>query len=100
MLKTYRQAHDLWVTTGELTFPTRVPPHLARTIARELRSLARKPGTRRWTWGRHRLAATTTPDTVTLTFHDAITVTPTHAELQQFISELQTHAYGRTPHDD
>ena len=100
MLKTYTRDHDLWVTTGELAFPTRIPPHLARTIARELRALARKPGTRRWTWGRHRLEAITTPDTVTLTFHDAITGTPTHAELQQFISELQTHAYGRTPHDD
>lgn len=95
MLKTYPRYHDLWVTTGELTFPTRIPPHLARTIARELRLLARKPGSRRWTWERHRLTATTTPDTMTLTFHDAITVTPTRAELQQFISELQTHAYGK-----
>ena len=95
MLKTYRQAHDLWVSTGELTFPTRVPPHLARTIARELRALARKPGSRRWTWGRHRLAATVSADQITLTFHDTITVTPTPAELSQFISELQTHAYGK-----
>ena len=95
MLKTYPRDHDLWVTTGELTFPTRVPPHLARTIARELRSLARKPGTRRWTWGRHRLEAIIRPDQITLTFHDTITVTPTPAELQQFISELQTHGYGK-----
>lgn len=95
MLKTYRQAHDLWVTTGELTFPTRIPPHLARTIARELRSLARKPGSRRWTWGRHRLQATVSADQITLTFHDTITVQPTRAELQQLTSELQTHAYGK-----
>ena len=95
MLKTYRQAHDLWVTTGELTFPTRIPPHLARTIGRELRLLARKPGTKRWTWGRHRLAATTTPDTMTLTFHDTITVAISRDELSQFISELTAHAYGK-----
>ena len=95
MLKTYRQAHDLWVTTGELTFPTRIPHHLARTIARELRLLARKPGTRRWTWGRHRLAATTTPDTTTLVFHDTITVAISRDELSQFLSELQTHGYGK-----
>ena len=95
MLKTYRQAHDLWVTTGELTFPTRIPPHLARTIARELRLLARKPGTRRWTWGRHRLEAITQPDQTILIFHDTITTTPSRAELQQFITELQAHAYGK-----
>ena len=95
MLKTYRQAHDLWVTTGELTFPTRIPPHLARTIARELRLLARKPGSRRWTWGRHRLQATVSADQITLTFHDTITVAPTPDELHQFINELQTHGYGR-----
>ena len=95
MLKTFHQSQDLWVTTGELTFPTRIPPHLARTIGRELRLLARKPGTRRWTWGRHRLQATTTPDTITLTFHDAITTTPTRNELTQFLSELQAHGYGK-----
>lgn len=95
MLKTYPRDHDLWVTTGELTFPTRIPPHLARTIGRELRLLARKPGSRRWTWGRHRLEATTTHDTVTLVFHDAITTTPTRNELTQFLSELQTHGYGK-----
>lgn len=96
MLKTYRQAHDLWVTTGELTFPTRVPPHLARTIARELRQLARKPGTKRWTWERHRLTATT-HDSIVLTFHDTITVRATREELHQFIHTLQTHAYGKKP---
>ena len=95
MLKTYPRGHDLWVTTGELTFPTRIPPHLARTIARELRSLARRPGSRRWTWGRHRLQATVSADQITLTFHDAITVTPSRAELSQFINALQTHAYGK-----
>ena len=95
MLKTYPRDHDLWVTTGELTFPTRIPPHLARTIARELRLLARKPGSRRWTWGRHRLAATTTPDTMTLTFHDTITVAISRDELSQFINELTAHAYGK-----
>lgn len=95
MLKTYRQSHDLWVTTGELTFPTRIPPHLARTIGRELRALARKPGSRRWTWGRHRLAATVSADQITLTFHDTITVTPSRSELHQFINELTAHAYGK-----
>lgn len=95
MLKTCRQAHDLWVTTGELTFPTRIPPHLARTIARELRSLARKPGTRRWTWGRHRLEAIIRPDQIILIFHDTITVTPSRSELHQFINELTAHAYGK-----
>lgn len=97
MLKTYRRSHDLWVTTGELTFPTRVPPHLARTIAWELRQLARKPGTKRWTWERYRLEAVTTPDTVTLIFHDAITVTPSRAELAQFINELTAHGCGKHP---
>lgn len=91
MLKTYRRSHDLWVTTGELTFPTRVPPHLARTIALELRSLARKPGTKRWTWERYRLEAITQPDQIILIFHDAITTTPSRAELHAFINALQTH---------
>lgn len=95
MLKTYRRSHDLWVTTGELTFPTRIPPHLARTIGRELRQLARKPGTRRWTWERHRFEAITQPDQTILIFHDAITVTPSRAELTQFINELTAHAYGK-----